>query len=272
MAPIITRYDFRAEVPQNVKIALISDLHDGNGPSLLELLRREAPDLICIAGDLTERKYHCVSTSEDREEYEYYYLHNVSTLQKLTSRLIHLLFEAIFPKKLPNGDPGLRFLGEAVKMAPVCYSTGNHEWFLQEGDRAEIRATGAHLLENEDCQPLPGIRVGGMPTRHDAAWLERFCAKDGYKLLLCHHPEYYPWLIQGRPGRTPDLICAGHAHGGQWRFFGRGVYAPGQGFFPKYSHGLYDGRLLVSSGCAVSSRIPRFGNPPELVIITLKAH
>lgn len=271
MVPVITRYDLRANVPNRIRIALISDLHDRDGGHVLSILRREQPDLICIAGDLSDRHYHCVSTSEDRAEYEYYYLHNVSPFQRLLNQAIHLIFEAFFEDKDP--DPadahGMDFLRQAVRMAPVCYSTGNHEWFLQPEDRQEIRDTGAFLLENQDCEPLPGLRVGGMPTRHDTGWLERFCAKDGYKLLLCHHPEYYPWLMQGRPERTPDLICSGHAHGGQWRFFGRGVYAPGQGFLPRYTHGLHDGRLLISAGCARTSPIPRFGNPPEVILLTL---
>ncbi len=269
--PVTTRYSLAARLPRPYKIALLSDLHDQNGQEILTILQREQPDLICIAGDLSDLHYYMDHSSEDQAEYEFYYLHNASPLQKGLNRLLHLFYDLLEQPSLPETTTysGLDFLRSALEIAPVCYSTGNHEWYLQEEDRREIRATGAFLLENQDVEPLPGLRVGGLPTRHDVAWLERFCAKDGYKLLLCHHPEYYKWLIQGHSERTPDLICSGHAHGGQWRFFGRGVYAPGQGFFPKYTHGLYDGVLLVSSGCANTSRFPRFGNPPEVVILQL---
>ena len=27
-------------------------------------------------------------------------------------------------------------------------------------------------------------------TEPDVAWLEEFCKQNGYKILLCHHPEY----------------------------------------------------------------------------------
>ena len=66
---------------------------------------------------------------------------------------------------------------------------------------------------------------------------------------------------------------AGHAHGGQWRFFGRGIYAPGQGLFPKYTSGLYreGGEILaVSRGMTNSVRwIPRFFDPCEILVLAL---
>ena len=84
---------------------------------------------------------------------------------------------------------------------------------------------------------------------------------------MCHHPEYYEWypII-----KSADLVLSGHAHGGQWRFFGRGVYAPGQGLWPKYTKGVYDGRLVVSAGCSNSTTpVPRLFNPSEVVFVSL---
>ena len=87
-------------------------------------------------------------------------------------------------------------------------------------------------------------------------------------LLLCHHPEYYPEYIRDT---VIELTVAGHAHGGQWNFFGRGVFAPGQGLFPKYTAGVYDGgRLIVSRGATNTVKVPRFFNPTETVIINIK--
>ena len=70
------------------------------------------------------------------------------------------------------------------------------------------------------------------------------------------------------------MLC-GHAHGGQWRLPGliNGIYAPNQGFLPKYAGGQYqenDTTMIVSRGLArESTRIPRIFNRPELVIIDL---
>ena len=97
-------------------------------------------------------------------------------------------------------------------------------------------------------------------------WLARFSSLPGFKLLLCHHPEYYPDYIKPLP---VDVILAGHAHGGQWRFFGHGIFSPGQGPFPALTSGVTDNRLVISRGLANNAGIPRLFNPPELVIVRL---
>ena len=116
-----------------------------------------------------------------------------------------------------------------------------------------------------------GIAFGGLSSglirydmRPDVAWLEEFCRVDAPRVLLCHHPEYYEPYLKDLP---IDLIVSGHAHGGQWRFFGRGVFAPGQGLFPKYTSGVHDGRFVISTGMKSGRKIPRLFNEPEIVWI-----
>ena len=70
-------------------------------------------------------------------------------------------------------------------------------------------------------------------------------------------------------GRKVDLVLAGHAHGGQIRIREQGVYAPGQGLFPRYTKGVVDGRMIVSAGAGNPVHMPRWGNPCEIVRITL---
>jgi predicted MPP superfamily phosphohydrolase len=62
---------------------------------------------------------------------------------------------------------------------------------------------------------------------------------------------------------------SGHAHGGQFRLLGRGVYAPGQGLLPRYTRGVEDGRMIISAGAGNPARMPRWGNPCEVLMITL---
>ena len=70
-------------------------------------------------------------------------------------------------------------------------------------------------------------------------------------------------------------MLTGHAHGGQFRLpFIGGLFAPGQGLFPKYDSGLYsEGTtdMIVSRGIGNSTIPLRFNNPPEVVLIVLKA-
>ena len=62
---------------------------------------------------------------------------------------------------------------------------------------------------------------------------------------------------------------AGHAHGGQIRVSGRGVFSPGQGLFPRYTYGVVDGRMVISAGAGNPVHLPRWGNPCEVLRITL---
>ena len=93
-------------------------------------------------------------------------------------------------------------------------------------------------------------------------------------------PEVFSIILSHRPEKCLEyqdfsLSLSGHAHGGQWRipYLLNGLLAPNQGFFPKYAGGLYEfenHHLIVSRGLArESTRIPRFYNRPELVVIHL---
>jgi predicted MPP superfamily phosphohydrolase len=91
---------------------------------------------------------------------------------------------------------------------------------------------------------------------------------------MSHRPERMEELSVLKP----DLVVAGHAHGGQWRvpfIFENGLMAPDQGFFPMYTNGEYffgETELIVSRGLArETTRIPRVFNRPEIVIITLES-
>ena len=47
------------------------------------------------------------------------------------------------------------------------------------------------------------------------------------------------------------------------------MYSPGQGLFPRYTRGVVDGRMVISAGAGNPSRMPRWGNPCEVLRITL---
>jgi len=86
---------------------------------------------------------------------------------------------------------------------------------------------------------------------------------------MCHHPEVWRDYVKGR---DIDFTVCGHAHGGQIQILGRGLYAPGQGIFPRLTHGLHDGgRMMISRGMTngAKPRVPRIGNPCELIILEL---
>lgn len=90
-----------------------------------------------------------------------------------------------------------------------------------------------------------------------------------FPLLLAHRPEWFPLYAEGGAA----LVFSGHAHGGQVRLPGiGGLFAPGQGLFPRYDGGLYRrgrARMVVSRGLGNSLFPLRVGNRPEVVVATL---
>ena len=165
---------------------------------------------------------------------------------------------------------------------PCFYVTGNHEFW--SGRVEEIKQVflnfGVAVLEGE-CVPLSvrgeTLIVCGVDDPESGKFERQLKAvadetkSGGYSILLSHRPERFRQYVQGRF----DLVLAGHAHGGLWRFPGLpgGLVAPNQGFFPKYTSGEYREQsttMIVSRGLArESTRIPRFFNPVEIVVIDL---
>ena len=259
-----TEYTIHCPASPPLTIGLVTDLHERNPAEVLNLLRYAKPDVIAVAGDTLER--HKCGENLDKGD------------SSLASRLVcagiqisEKLADLRQQKKRDvKAEYGLQFLREAVKIAPVVMCLGNHELYLTDEDRAVIAEAGVRLLDNTSVE-IHGVLFGGIPSKQvtgtfHETFLETFSSSPQYKVLLCHHPEYYPFL-----SRYPiDLILSGHCHGGQIRVFGRGIFAPGQGMLPKYHHGVYDGRLVVSAGCANTASFPRWGNETEVVIVKLE--
>ena len=103
-----------------------------------------------------------------------------------------------------------------------------------------------------------------------SAWLQEFEDESGYRILLSHHPEYWSLREPQLCEHPIDLVLSGHAHGGQIRLFNRGIYAPSQGWMPKYTSGVFEGEhgnMVVSRGLANTASVPRLFNEPELVYV-----
>ena len=232
-------------------LALVSDLHGGDPAPVLRVLEEEKPDYILMPGDIFER----LDGAEDEEH-----------------------------------ENALALLRGAARIAPTFYSTGNHEdggvrswspvWRIAvkkreyaKKDLDAIAQAGVTFLEDSFVLK-DGLAFGGLCSglinegrAPKVEWLTEFCRADAPRILLCHHPEYYEPYLRELP---IDLIVSGHAHGGQWRLFGRGVFAPGQGIFPKYTAGVVEDRFVISTGLKKSGKIPRIFNEPEIVIIQIK--
>ncbi|WP_169798115.1 metallophosphoesterase [Moraxella oblonga] len=231
---------------KNLNIALITDLHacyyGDNQKWLVDILKQKQPDVILLGGDIYDDK-----------------------------------------RPFDNADS---LLSQLPAIAPTYYVDGNHEnWLPQQQYNQVIKAITEHgvsVIHGKSIAiPNTNVIVHGISDPDGGHFDKDLTAitanlnKDNINILLSHRPE----RIDTYREYDFDVILSGHAHGGQWRvpFIINGVFAPNQGFLPKYAGGLYEfddergkSKFIVSRGLArESTRVPRIFNRPELVFITL---
>ena len=252
----ISTKNYKIETPLleeqgSVKIVLISDLHSviyGKDQTILiDMVKNVKPDLILLSGDI---------------------------------------FDDIDPMA------GTQLLLNGISsIAPVYYVTGNHEYWSHniQAIREALESYGVIILS--DTYITAEIKnnkiiIAGIEDPHKKDYetpsynqnesMERaFRELDEvslYKVLIAHRPEY----LEDYKRYSFDLILSGHTHGGQMRipYIMNGLYAPNQGFFPKYAGGIYTyGNLIhiISRGLSFNPRLPRIFNPPELVVIIIES-
>ena len=231
---ITTNYTISTNGRACFRAAVVSDTHEADPDPIYNAVKKISPDIIFLAGDIVEAKTPLSAALHDGAK------------STVSYKLIRSL----------------------CRIAPVYYGLGNHEEHLTPRQCDEIGKTDVHVLVDSYMRvKLKGceIVVGAiLPWGEGSAkMLEDFRRQDCYRVLLCHRPEQY---INEFYDKRDDIVLAGHAHGGQWRFFGRGGYAPGQGIFPRYTRGVY-GNLLVSAGAHNSEIIPRLNDPCEILAV-----
>lgn len=167
----------------------------------------------------------------------------------------------------PNIQQTLNQIEPLVEIAPVYFVQGNHEgfsvWyddFVKKLWEIGVTVLDDTYVENEDC-----FIIGVMDNSLDVPLLD----SGKLKILLAHRPEHFDFYA----AEEVNLVLSGHTHGGQLRLpLIGGVYAPNQGFFPKYLSGKYekDGSTLIISNGLGNGMIPiRIFNQPEIVLIRI---
>ena len=233
------------------KILQISDFHNPKSEELVDKTVKAVescqPDIIVITGDLIDSRDIQINTALD-------------------------------------------FVERIVPVAPVYYITGNHEGRISDYQRLKngLENLGVRVLENECVEiekdgekiNLIGLQdpffkkeegMGG--NRLFSKWIEETkFNREYYTVLLCHYPQFNKVFYE----QEIDLVLTGHTHGGQIRLpLVGGLYAPGQGLFPKYYGGKYElsdvTTMIINRGIGNSAFPFRINNPPEVVMVTLES-
>lgn len=225
-----------------LSLAVASDIHERKIPELLECLKERMPDYILIPGDIVDGV-----KIEKKKSYD-----------ESTTNVVN-------------------FLDTCSLIAPTFFSLGNHERVLRKEDIQYIRGNSkATLLDDEYVMTKDGFIIGGLSSacstkdktkrNPNESFISEFADLTGFKVLLSHHPEYYEKYLADK---NISIIISGHAHGGQVRIGDQGLFAPGQGLFPKYTSGVYYNRFIISRGIAGTELFPRINNRPEIVYINI---
>lgn len=221
------------------KIVQISDLHNAkfgkDNSSLLNKIREQSPDIIVITGDIVQAA---------------------------------------------PMENALAFARQVTQIALTYYVPGNHEHRIDYKPLFDgLQEAGVILLLNQSAAIQKGdqwLNLIGIedPTFYPDEAIEDklrpLIQRNCYNIVLSHRPEQFDTYVSCKA----DLVFTGHAHGGQFRLpLIGGLFAPGQGVFPKYDAGLFtEGKtnMLVSRGVGNSAFPFRLFNRPEIVVVTLK--
>ena len=177
-----------------------------------------------------------------------------------------------------NVDRAVQFVDEIVKICPVYYVTGNHEYWLEKSEYDELMdgliGAGVVILDDQVVEISRGdakFRLVGLDDKSLAdGTLEALLSDEKeFTVVLAHEPQYFARYA----GTSVDLVLSGHAHGGQFRLpFVGGIVAPDQGFLPEYTAGEYymnGTEMIVSRGLGNSVIPVRLFNYPEIVCVEL---
>ena len=206
----------------------------------------------------------------------------IKETQKADPDVIFLTGDLIDRSASIEDVPLAELIRSLSQIAPTYSVSGNHETSSRQLDQWNdiMTENGAVLLENNThIATLSGEKIAIMGVK-DGNQTSMIPLSEDIKelpiLLLAHRPEFFPSYTTDNPDIQPDVTFSGHAHGGQIRLpFIGGLFAPGQGFFPKYTSGVYsssqnaDQKLVVSRGIGNSLFPLRINNKPHFIVITL---
>lgn len=244
-AILVTKYQYHnPKIPKSFsgyRILQLSDLQNKtfgkHHKKIVSIIQKQKPDCIVITGDLLDRNRTNVASA-------------------------------------------IELIAKIANIAPVYYVSGNHEH--QSGKYEELipllKENGVFVLENNKENITNGqesISILGIKDKSVNKNYQQVLAalskteKPAFQILLSHRPE----LLSVYSQYDIDFVFTGHAHGGQIRIpFVGGIFAPHQGFFPKYTSGVHQQNqttMIISRGLGNSTFPFRINNRPELVVVTL---
>lgn len=235
---VVKKYSIKTgKIDRGFKIVLVSDFHNNKRlfDGIVRKIKKCEPDIIVVAGDLVDRRKPDFNTAGD-------------------------------------------FLNDLRSIAKVYYISGNHEAVIGL-ERIADQLDCSDIVLDEKYKIFDDFSILGLSDRiidvneKRRDLLSVFERLDNFKIAVVHRPVEFDRGLS-LSNYDIDLVLCGHDHGGLIRipFFGA-LYAPDEGFFPKYSKGKYteNGSTMIVSGGSGNTFLPlRLNNFPEIVSISVE--
>lgn len=257
---IVKRYSFRTDkINDDIKIVVLSDLHNTmygkNQIKLIQRVKSQSPDIIIYAGDMVDEELQFKPLDKflkGLQDYPSYYIIGNHEVSSGTIPQVKSLLDKYSVKLLNNKTKTIKIKNTNINISGIndVYAFGKFD------EDKHLNKVNRLYRKEEFFDKL--------------SKLNKKLNNDYYSILISHRPcfvEYFKDL-------NYDMIISGHTHGGQWRIpmMLNGLFTPEEAFFPKYAGGVYEinrDKFLVIGRGLVKNKIPRFFNPPEIVLIEL---
>ncbi len=201
-----------------------------------------------------------------------------------------MLLTGDFVHRTPAAIPeGIAVLTECRARFGSLAVLGNHDhWEGQTRCREEFARHQIPLIDGDRFflgpdglarTYSPGrIAICGVDDLWEG-WLKpdlalRDVPEECVRLLLSHNPDVAEVIPFRFPELRFDLQLSGHTHGGQVLIPGLGPLATGSSYGTRFLGGLVQGPrwpVVISRGVGMTVFPVRFGVPPEVVLVTLRA-
>lgn len=251
-------YTVYKNVENEIKIIHLSDLHGKSfGKDNIKLIKRideQSPDIIFFTGDLITAGVKNIKKSTDflcdlAEKYPVFFIFGNHEYRKNQQDEVENLLKKSKVIVLKNKIHKININGNNINILGLSYMQGDFKDYISMAKgEFSFPDMSEKIKELEKCQ--------------------------GLKIILSHYPENFSLAEEKSFDQYDyDFYFAGHAHGGQFRLpFIGGIYGAGQGFFPKYTKGLYGSspKMIVSPGLGCSTIPFRIFNPPEIISLSIK--
>lgn len=230
-----------------LRIVHLSDVHlpknASNIDNIVNKVKQQKPDIIVITGDIIDKSANIKTCGLDKLCKE---LSKISKTYAVTGNHEMWSGNVVQWDKILT-DNNIKVLNNEVEI------------FTKNGCYVAI------IGLEDACEYTPENLNGFQKLKEN---------KDMPIILLAHRPELFTSYSSPSQSINPNIVFSGHAHGGQFRipFIDKGIIAPNQGLFPKYTSGLYTSNnvnMIVSRGLGNSIIPIRINNRPHMPVIEL---